>query len=286
MNYSSTKKIGETIREICSMLNNSNNPIEVAKRLPCTVSEYIVDTRFAFLEISAGLKMHKELVIQVIDKYVSKNQVREVLFTHPFFKSEDSRIDYIDENVGPEYCLMQKMRCDYVALDVIAHPECYKEEEYEEAAMNYIESETTPTKENCLAFDWSLMDIYNKKQIEAQQEQPVTKSKYTIGKEEMMLEFFDLLKSEVIDEDTNISTFVNAIEFADVSTIIVKPKKITKFRTSLSQIKYCIKTDQREWLRDVCASINITPHKASSNNLNTNDWYEKLQEIVEKYIKK
>ena len=66
------------------------------------------------------------------------------------------------------------------------------------------------------------MDIYNKKQIEAQQEQPVTKSKYTIGKEEIMLEFFDLLKSEVIDEDTNISTFVNAIEFADVSTIIVK----------------------------------------------------------------
>ena len=60
MNYSSTKKIGETIREICSMLNNSNNPIEVAKRLPCTVSEYIVDTRFAFLEISAGLKMQKE----------------------------------------------------------------------------------------------------------------------------------------------------------------------------------------------------------------------------------
>ena len=113
MNYTSTKKIGETIREICSMLNNSANPIEVAKRLPCTVSEYIVDTRFAFLEISVGIKMHKELVIQVIDKYVSNDEVRKVFFTHPFFKSEESRIDYIDENVGPEYCLIQKMRCDY-----------------------------------------------------------------------------------------------------------------------------------------------------------------------------
>ena len=286
MNYTSTKKIGETIREICSMLNNSANPIEVAKRLPCTVSEYIVDTRFAFLEISAGIKMHKELVIQVIDKYVSNDEVRKVLFTHPFFKSEESRIDYIDENVGPEYCLIQKMRCDYIALDVIAHPEFYKEEEYKEAAMNYIESETAPTKENCLAFDWSLIDIHNKKQLETQQEQPVTKSKYTIGKEDMMLEFLDLLKSEVIDEHTKISTFVNALECADVSTIIVKPKKITKFRTSLSQIKNCIKTDQVEWLRDVCASINVTPHKASSNNVNTNDWYEKLQEIVEKHIKK
>ena len=92
--------------------------------------------------------MNKELVIQVIDKYVSKDQVREVLFTHPFFKSEDSRIDYIDENVGPEYCLMQKMRCDYVALDVIAHPECYKEEEYEEEEIEEEEEYNKPFEES------------------------------------------------------------------------------------------------------------------------------------------
>ncbi len=285
MNYTSTKETGAIIKKICSLFNEYD-PIDVAKNLPCTVSEYIVATRFAFIEIKAGLRMHKELLIQVIDKYVSSEEVRKVLFTHPFFKSEETRMDFIEANVDNQFCLMQKMRCDYIALDLLAHPECYKVEEYEESAMNYIESEIAPTKENCLAFDWSLIDIHNKKQLKAQQEQPVNKSKYIIAEEEMMLEIFDLLKSEVIYEDTKMSTFVNAIERADVSTIIVKPKKITKFRTSLSQIKYCIKTDQVEWFRDACASINTTPHNASSNNVNTNDWYEKLQEILGKHIKK
>ena len=82
MNYTSTKETGAIIKKICSLFNRYD-PIDVAKNLPCTVSEYIVATRFAFFEIKTGLRMHKELLIQVIDKYVSSEEVRKVLEITP-----------------------------------------------------------------------------------------------------------------------------------------------------------------------------------------------------------
>ena len=282
MNYTSTKETGAIIKKICSLFNRYD-PIDVAKNLPCTVSEYIVATRFAFFEIKTGLRMHKELLIQVIDKYVSSEEVRKVLFTHPFFKNEETRMDFIDANVDNQFCLMQKMRCDYIALDLLAHPECYDLDKHEELVKNYIEAEIALTQENCIAFDLSLKHVSmfrNQSKINEEETQP----KYIIGIESLLLDIRNLLiENDIIDESNSITSFTSAIEKADVSTIILKANKKTKFRCSLSPLSKCIKFDKRKWLREACASIDCVPSTAAANVSNEDKWYSQLRKIVKKH---
>ena len=71
---------------------------------------------------------------------------------------------------------------------------------------------------------------------------------------------------------------------ADISKI--QPILQDKFRSSLSHIQKCVKTQKKEWLRDVCASINIVPKEASKNNTNLGEWYEMLRDRVKKQLKK
>ena len=71
---------------------------------------------------------------------------------------------------------------------------------------------------------------------------------------------------------------------ADISDI--HPNTKDKFTSSLGKIQTCIKADKREWLREICGSIGITPKLASSNNTNHGEWYELLCDMVTKTIRK
>ena len=285
---------------------------------------YFPLSRLAFSEICLTIIEDKEIVSKVIDKYVMSPQVDQYIINNPCFDAK-MRFDFIEHDCGDFYNFIHRIKEDIETLKVLAHPLDYNEERVYQAT-HAISERVEPTPENTKATECCIETLKKKRQQrDMSQEQPKgqpqdsqeqpkdqpqeqpkdqpqeqpqelpspqsevqvenKQSKYTICNEDLLHSILKYLHStEVLDETVNVQTFFTAVEKADISGI--RPILKEKFWSSLSPTQVCIKSKRAQWLRDVCASINIVPKEASKNNTNNKEWYEKFKELVAKGSKK
>ena len=292
MDYKCTKKYGILIRNIASLLCESDDSYYVARNLPCSVAEYYIDSRLAFTELYSNISQSLDIVKKVIDKFILNENVSRTFNNHPIFK-EDLEFDFICQDLGDEYGLLQNIRIDLIALSALAHPDDYEKEFVQTAINEVICYRIQNTEEHIAAFRASLKIVENKLKTQQAQYQPTNKNeitdkntqlKYTIGNNNLLIAIFEYIReSNVIPEDASLQRFMEMAEKADASNFKFLVK--WKFINALYNVKECIKGNKRTWARDISSSLGIKPKELSKDGTNNGEWYEKLRKLVAKHAK-
>ena len=320
LNYDSLKNYGKFVRRTALHISSYLDIYKAALDLPDAMLAYFPLSRLAFAEVCLAIQEDQLTVSKVIDKYIMSPQIDQYIINNPCF-DEKMKFDFIEHDCGEFYDLIQMITYDIDTLKVLAHPLEYKEERVYQAT-HAIAERVEPTPENEEATKYCIETLKHKKQPSEQpseqrseqpseqaservseqvseqaSEQPTSQPevhidneqpKYIISNDRLLHDILKYLHSTgVLDETVTVQKFFTAVENADISGIhpIVKEK----FWSSLSPTKVCIKTKRAEWLRDICASINIVPKTASRNNTNNNDrydWWDNFKELVAKGSKK
>lgn len=283
MNFTATKEYGVMLRKMADMVVVSDNLKAVAHQLPYQPTEMYYKGNLALSECANSFGSSQLVLAHVVDKYVaSDNLMKAINDLFATIINDKSKIDYIDSNVGDQWAMFLRMCIDTCDLYIISHTEEHTREQVQ-FALDDIQKRLELNEYNKRAFDHAecfMKELVQSKSATRETSTPL----YIIGNDRLLLHIFSYLQeTEVISPDFSLQTFYSAIERADVSQM--HPLLPDKFKSSLGIIKHCIKQRKKEWLRDVCASINIVPKQASSNNTNHGRWYEDLCEIVSKQLK-
>ena len=292
MDYKYTKKYGNLIRIIASLLCESDDSYYVARNLPCSVAEYYIASRLAFTELYSNINRSLNIVQKVIDKFIFNETVSKAFNNHPLFK-EDLEFDFICQDLGDEYGLLQNIRIDLIALSALAHPDDYGEEFVQTAINEVICYRIQNTEEHIAAFRASLKIVENKIKAQQAQNQPTiqnnttdknTDPEYPIANNNLLIAIFEYIKeSDVIPEDASLQRFMEMVEKADASNFKFLVK--WKFINALHNVKECIKGNKRKWARDISSTLGIKPKELSKDGTNNGEWYEKLRNLVAKHTK-
>lgn len=230
--------------------------------------------------------------------------MREVFLTK-LFQNDDFEIEFIKRNIDGAYSFLCAIQTILQAMSITAHPSQYKESQLTTALEKVIKPAIEPSIKNVENFNFAFNSLAAKDAMRAAKEQTEQeelqktdepkhnnqeelksiKPKYIIGNLQLLMNVYNyLIETEVLEkEDTSPQDFINAIENANVSSI--RPKLQDNFKCTLNQLKECIKSEKRKWLREICSSINLTPQQASKNGTNLGKWYEDLQKLVSKKSK-
>ena len=240
-----------------------------------------MNARLAFTELLAYYPHDNEVVSFVIDEYVATDKT-EVFFTK-VSRSPKAKVEFVKRDLGNQHMLLCHIQLFLHTLMVISHPDRFEDGQLKIAVEKVAKPLVENNETNNAVFAYCYRHEYLKQA--AIHKETTEKKKYIIGNEELFSKIYHYLKeTEVIDEGTSFQILLSAIENADISDI--HPNTKDKFTSSLGKIQTCIKADKREWLREICGSIGITPKLASSNNTNHGEWYELLCDMVTKTIRK
>ena len=288
MSYDTAKYYGNIVRDAAKRISSYDDIYKVAAALPYDMRAYFIQSRLAFSVLYTNIKYEKEIVAKVIKKFILSPEVDQYIITNPDL-DKSKKFDFIERGSGDFFSLMETIKSDIIALDIISRPNDFEEDKVA-WAVNLIADRIKSTPENQAAMKYSLETLFpSDKNSETQ---PITRSekekeqsKYTIANESLLLGILNYLRSTgVLDMDFPYHELASAVVNADISEI--HPLLKDKFWSSLSHIKRCVKDQKKQWLRDACTSINIVPKQASKNNTNHKEWYEMLCDIVEKHLKK
>ncbi len=297
MGYDSTKQYGTIVKEMASQIAQSNNIYNVSAELYNAYNEvHYLYMRLSLKELYENYPKNKKVLSFVIDEYVIDDKVREVFLTK-LFQNDDFEIEFIKRNIDGAYSFLCAIQAILQAMSITAHPSKYKESQLTTALEIVIMPAIEPSIKNAENFHFAFNNLAAKEAMRATEEQtqqeesektdepeaPKTiEPKYIIGNMQLLMNVYTyLIETEVLDkDDTSPQAFFNAVENANVSAI--RPKLQDNFKCTLNQLKVCIKSNKRKWLREACSSINLTPQEASKNGTNLGKWYEDLQKLVSK----
>lgn len=305
MNYNATKQYGSMVKEMASQIAQSNNIYNVSAELYEAYNEslYLI-SRLSLKELYDNYPNNQKVLSFVIDEYVIDDKVREVFLTK-LFQNDDFEIEFIKRDIGGAYNFLCSTQTLLQAIAITAHPSQYKEGQLTTALEKVIRPAIEPSIKNVENFGFAFNSLAAKDALRAAEEQTEQeelqktdepkhnnqeelksiKPKYIIGNLQLLMNVYNyLIETEVLDKEyTSPQDFINAIENANVSSI--SPKLQDNFKCTLNQLKECIKSEKRKWLREICSSINLTPQQASKNGTNLGKWYEDLQKLVSKKSK-
>lgn len=280
MNYDAAKNYGALVNDIASALASSEDIYKAATSIKCDNLEHYVLARLALTELMAYYTIEKDIVSFVIDEYIVTDKVDEVFFTK-VDRSPQAKIEFIRRNLGNQHTLLCHIQLLLHTLTILSHPERFGADQLQIALDNVVKPLTESTAANNAVFSFCFESMKQK----ARQEDKINQRRYEIGNEKLMSEIYQYLRTtDVLDDEVSLPLFINSIIKADVSNI--HPKLQEHFRCTLTHIQHCIRVNKKQWLRDVCRSINKTPQEASKNGTNLKDWYENLCDLVEKGRKK
>ena len=305
MGYDSTKQYGTIVKEMASQIAQSNNIYNVSAELYNAYNEvHYLYMRLSLKELYENYPKPQKVLSFVIDEYVIDDKVREVFLTK-LFQNDDFEIEFIKRDIGGAYSFLCAIQAILQAMSITAHPSQYKESQLTTALEKVIKPAIEPSIKNVENFNFAFNSLAAKDAMRAAKEQTEQeelqktdepkhnnqeelksiKPKYIIGNLQLLMNVYNyLIETEVLEkEDTSPQDFINAIEIANVSSI--SPKLQYNFKCTLNQLKECIKSEKRKWLREICSSINLTPQQASKNGTNLGKWYEDLQKLVSKKSK-
>ena len=305
MGYDSTKQYGTIVKEMASQIAQSNNIYNVSAELYNAYNEvHYLYMRLSLKELYENYPKNQKVLSFVIDEYVIDDKVREVFLTK-LFQNDDFEIEFIKRNIDGAYSFLCAIQTILQAMSITAHPSQYKESQLTTALEKVIKPAIEPSIKNVENFNFAFNSLAAKDAMRAAKEQTEQeesqktdepkhnnqeelksiKPKYIIGNLQLLMNVYNyLIETEVLEkEDTSPQDFINAIENANVSSI--RPKLQDNFKCTLNQLKECIKSEKRKWLREICSSINLTPQQASKNGTNLGKWYEDLQKLVSKKSK-
>ena len=305
MGYDSTKQYGTIVKEMASQIAQSNNIYNVSAELYNAYNEvHYLYMRLSLKELYENYPKNQKVLSFVIDEYVIDDKVREVFLTK-LFQNDDFEIEFIKRNIDGAYSFLCAIQTILQAMSITAPPSQYKESQLTTALEKVIKPAIEPSIKNVENFNFAFNSLAAKDAMRAAKEQTEQeelqktdepkhnnqeelksiKPKYIIGNLQLLMNVYNyLIETEVLEkEDTSPQDFINAIENANVSSI--RPKLQDNFKCTLNQLKECIKSEKRKWLREICSSINLTPQQASKNGTNLGKWYEDLQKLVSKKSK-
>lgn len=289
MNYDSVKKYGEFVRKTAHHISTFDDIYKAAAALPYDMRSYLVMSYVAFFELNLNIDNNEEVISKLIIKYILSPEIDKYIVNNQAL-DQSMEFDFIEHDCGDFFGIMKNIQIDIAALTYVSNRNEYDEKDVA-WAKKQIANRIELTPETYSAMSYSLRTLFQKEQpqvhsdVQPDEQLEKTQSKYTIENETLLLDILNYLRSTgVLEKDYPYHVLAEAVVNADISKI--QPILQDKFRSSLSHIQKCVKTQKKEWLRDVCASINIVPKEASKNNTNLGEWYEMLRDRVKKQLKK
>ena len=278
MGYDSTKQYGTIVKEMASQIAQSNNIYNVSAELYNAYNEvHYLYMRLSLKELYENYPKNQKVLSFVIDEYVIDDKVREVFLTK-LFQNDDFEIEFIKRNIDGAYSFLCAIQTILQAMSITAHPSQYKESQLTTALEKVIKPAIEPSIKNVENFNFAFNSLAAKDAMRAAKEQTEQeelqktdepkhnnqeelksiKPKYIIRNLQLLMNVYNyLIETEVLEkEDTSPQDFINAIENANVSSI--RPKLQDNFKCTLNQLKECIKSEKRKWLREICSSIRFT----------------------------
>ena len=299
MSYDTAKYYGNIVRDAAERISSCDDIYKVATALPYDMRAYFIQSRIAFSVLYMNIKDEKEIVAKVIKKFILSPEVDKYIITNPDL-DKSKKFDFIENDCGDFFTLMETIKSDIIALDIISRPNEFEEDKVA-WAVNLIADRIKPTPENQAAMKYSLETLFpieqqeSKADTQLENEEP-KKSKTIKPKEDQALfEIKDdkqcvnlyhfLIDTKVLDGRTTLPAFLTAMVQANMSKIT--PNHLTRFRCAVARAKYAIRGDIDLWSRIACGSIGKTPSQALSGASNNGAWYEDLCKILPEHpIKK